>query len=364
MKIAIVLCALAGCIDPSEQLGDTEQAVDLSARDRFISLNTAGNAWSRVQAAPNSSTYDGFELVGDTGLTKLATERNQDGRLSVFAIGSDGALWARYQTAVGGGWNADGWQSMGGAWIVEIATARNVDGRIEVFVRNQWGNVFHRYQVTPNGGWNPEGWLPFGGNGIVSIAAAYRNDGRLEVAAIGGDGHAYHRVQYAPGSGWDLDWSLVGNGNNLRYVTLVTDKAGQLRMMALDNANTIMEARESISSTWTTFAPVGNKHLCSITVGKTSDDRLDLFGYCPSSYVYELTQAKTAPYDWVPSFTIVTAWPSGLDQLVTANQANRSDVVFARKAGVVYTATEGTSWGPMTSLGGAYQTDLVAIDQE
>ena len=360
----LLLTALAGRLD--QNLADTEQAIDTGARDRFFSLNTAGNAWSRVQHAPLDTAFDPFESLGNSGLVKLAAERNADGRLSLFAIGGDGALYGRYQTSPGGGWNPDGWGPFGGAWIVQVITARNADGRIELFVRNTAGNVFHRYQVTPNGGWNPEGWLPFGGNGVVSISAATRSDGRLEVAGIGGDGHMYHRVQYAPGSGWDADWSLVA-GSNLKSVALVRSPSG-LQAIALDSSTgaNVEEAHADALGVWSGFSPIGQTHMASVTVATMYDGRLDILGLpTAGSRAYQLPQTTTN--SWTGTFAPI-GWPQTFDQLATAMNADGFLNIFGRGSdGVVYNAMQdprSTSWSAMGSLGGAWQTDLVAIDQQ
>jgi len=249
-----------------------------------------------------------------------------------------------------------------------VITARNADGRIELFVRNQWGNVFHRYQVTPNGGWNPEGWLPFGGSGLVSIAAATRSDGRLEVVGIGGDGHMYHRVQYVPNSGWDADWSLVG-GASLKSVLLVRGAHG-LNAIALDTNGgpNVEEAHADAAGVWSGFSTIGGKHMSSIVVGTMHDGRLDILGlpFTSASPTYELSQAKIT-YAWNIGFSRL-AWPQGVDQLAVASDAEDDFLAFARGTdGVVYIAMQAptaTGWSALQSLGGAWQTDLVAIDQQ
>src|SRR3569833_4740574 len=96
----LLVATLASCVAP--ELGDTEQAADISARDRFFSLNTAGNAWSRVQSAALSTAFDPFEALDGHDIVMLAAERNADGRLSQFVIGGDGALYGRFQTSFGG----------------------------------------------------------------------------------------------------------------------------------------------------------------------------------------------------------------------------------------------------------------------
>lgn len=362
------LVASASCIDQTQGLAETDQSIDSATRDRFFSLNTAGNAWSRVQSAPLSSSFDPFEALDGHDIVKLAAERNADGRLNLFAIGGDGVLYGRYQTAIGGGWNPDGWGSFGGGYINQVVTARNADGRIEVFVRNIWGNVFVRHQVAPNGGWNPEGWISLGGDGLTSIAAATRPDGRLEVVAITDNGRLYHRVQLAPNGGWDADWSLVG-GSSLLSVQLVRGPFG-LNAIALD-ANTganVEEAHADAAGTWSGFSPIGQTHMAKIVVGTMRDGGLDILGLPQSSasLAYHLPQ-QAGTHAWSATF-VRTSWPQQLEQLAVASDANANMLVFARGSdGVVYDAIQDPRtpvFSALGSLGGAWQTDLVAIDQQ
>lgn len=83
---------------------------------------------------------------------------NEDGRLEVFARGSDQALWHTWQTTPGGSWS--GWRSEGG-WIDLLNVARSADGRLEVFARGSDKALWHNWQTTPNGGWS--GWNSLGG---------------------------------------------------------------------------------------------------------------------------------------------------------------------------------------------------------
>jgi hypothetical protein len=358
---------LFGCMS---ELGDTEQALDGNARDRFLSLNTDGNAWTRVQAGPSSPTFNGFEALGNPapGLVKIATERNQDGRLNVFAIGRDGVLYGRYQVTAGGGWNPEGWQSMGGAWITQVTTARNADGRIELFVLNQLGNVFHRYQVTPNGGWNTDGWGPMGGTEVTMITAAKRDDGRIEIVALGGDGRAYRRAQFAPNNGWDSGWSTAF-GAQLTSLKLV-EFNGRMHLLALDSAKNVEEATEGADEAWTAFSLIARGPVEQISVGRTNDandSRLEVFGIDSNRNAYELTMAPVT-YVWNSYFNWI-GWQN-VAQIASANEANGDQLAFVRKAdGTMWAAdqslTPGSSlWNPLQSLGGAYQTDLVAIDQQ
>jgi hypothetical protein len=84
--------------------------------------------------------------------------RNADGRLEVFVIGSDHALWHMWQTAPGNGWS--GWASLGG-WIDRLTTGQNADGRLEVFARGADQALWHMWQTAPSNGWS--GWASLGG---------------------------------------------------------------------------------------------------------------------------------------------------------------------------------------------------------
>ena len=84
----------------------------------------------------------------------LAVGSNQDGRLEVFARGTDLALWHIWQVAPNNGWSS--WSSLGGV-IDLLAVGRNQDGRLEPLVRGTDLALWHIWQVAPNNGWS--GWV-------------------------------------------------------------------------------------------------------------------------------------------------------------------------------------------------------------
>ncbi|HEX2685575.1 MAG TPA: hypothetical protein VHN14_03115, partial [Kofleriaceae bacterium] len=68
------------------------------------------------------------------------------------------ALYHIWQVVPGGAWT--GWASLGG-WIDELSIAQNQDGRLEVFARGSDGALYHIWQVAPGGAWT--GWVSLGG---------------------------------------------------------------------------------------------------------------------------------------------------------------------------------------------------------
>ena len=77
---------------------------------------------------------------------------NADGRLEVFARGTDNALYHVWQTAPSNGWS--GWAPMGGQIADLAAVNNNADGRLEVFVRGFANALWHVWQTAPSNGLN------------------------------------------------------------------------------------------------------------------------------------------------------------------------------------------------------------------
>ena len=135
---------------------------------------------------------------------------NSDGRLEVFARGTDNALWHIWQTAPHAGpWSA--WASLGGIITSDPATFVNSDGRIEVFARGTDNALWHIWQTAPHTGpWSA--WASLGGIITSDPAVADNSDGRLEVFARGTDNALWHIWQTVPHAGPWSAWGSLGGG--------------------------------------------------------------------------------------------------------------------------------------------------------
>ena len=107
------------------------------------------------QTVPHGGPWSGWNRLGGV-VRHIAVALNSDGRLEVFGIGGDGALYNIWQTVPHAGpWS--GWNRLGG-WVSQISAALNSDGRLEVFgigsdsdLYNIWQTVAH---AGPWSGWN------------------------------------------------------------------------------------------------------------------------------------------------------------------------------------------------------------------
>jgi len=112
---------------------------------------------------------------GDVTSPPLAV-RNHDGRLELFAIGSNGALYHRWETSPGGGWS--GWHSLGGD-STSFFPSNDADGSIVVFARGIKGPLYRIDQKSPDGSWGS--WVSMSSHMKGTPAADRNHDGRLEV---------------------------------------------------------------------------------------------------------------------------------------------------------------------------------------
>jgi hypothetical protein len=80
---------------------------------------------------------------------------NQDGRLEVFVIGTDHAVWHNWQSAAGRGpWS--GWSSLGGYAISgpSVFSRFNGSDRVGLHVTGGDGGTWNIHQNAPNRCWS------------------------------------------------------------------------------------------------------------------------------------------------------------------------------------------------------------------
>ncbi len=108
---------------------------------------------SHAQSAPNDKKWAGWASLGGAVTSNITAARNADGRLELFARGTDSALYHASQTAPGADkWSA--WESLGGTLASEPGIGINADGRLEAFIWGTDGALYHRWQTKPGGPWN------------------------------------------------------------------------------------------------------------------------------------------------------------------------------------------------------------------
>jgi hypothetical protein len=315
-------------------------AADGSEKDFSITI-AAQNKWGAWKNL-------GKPLTGPYGVEHLVVGQNQDGRLEILAIGSDGALWHNYQTLPdSGSWS--GWGNMGkppGLLLSTAAVARNQDGRLEVVAIANDGTLWHRYQPKPSKG----PWIQWGSMGkppgvkLVSNPVIGQNlDGRLEVFVFGSDGSLWHRYQSKPGAGPWSSWSTMGKPPKAKFYAhpvVAKNKDGRLEVFAMAGTPGKGEFQLSDTALWHNSQPNPNHKGSwgqwqnmgkpsgaswpSPAAGQNKDGRLEVFVPGSDGALWHKYQQKPNSGPW-SGWTSMSYPPGGIKVLSQIHTAANKD---------------------------------------
>jgi hypothetical protein len=165
-------------------------------------LGDDGALWHMWQTAPNNVWSQWVSHGTPPGLllnSAPSVAAGEDGRLDVFIVSQEAALWHIGKTAANSGWSD--WVSHGSPSGVSFGSdstpvvACSADGHLELFVVGNDGRLWQMRQTAPNGGWS--GWRPHDApSGMKFLrlrpAVASSLDGRLELFVVGDDASLWH----------------------------------------------------------------------------------------------------------------------------------------------------------------------------
>ncbi|UOY02070.1 S8 family serine peptidase [Blastococcus sp. PRF04-17] len=343
--------------DPGKDLGRfldagaavRQAVVGTTGRLEIFARGSDGAVWHKWQVAPNSG-WSGWNSQGGW-IDILKVGRNADGRMELFARGSDGAVWHKWQVAPNAGWSA--WHSLGG-WVDQIAVSRNLDGRMEVFARGSDKALWHIWQVAPNSGWSR--WESLGG-WIDDLAVGQNADGRMEVFARGSDKALWHKWQTAPNNGWSgwhsqdgwIDRLAVGRNDD-----------GRLEVFARGSDGALWHKWQvAPNSSWSGWNSQGG-WIDMLDVGKNLDGRLEVFARGADGAVWHKWQV--APNSSWSGWNSQGGWIDMLD--VDQNNDGRLEI-FARGSDKAlwhkWQVAPNSGWSGWNSQGG--WIDRIAIGQ-
>ena len=202
----------------------------------------------------------------------VAAARNANGRLVVFARGTDNALYRTVQTA--NSWSP--WEPLGTQLAGSPEALVNSDGRIEVFARGTGNVVHHAYELFPAGAWS--GWTALGTAGFAGDPVGIRDGlGRLTVFARGFDGAAYVSWQAPVATGWapwtTLDGGMIGNP------TVANNAGDRLEVFVHGTNNQVWHAYQEGGPTgiWRRWFTLGNLIVGDPAATRGPQGRLHVF---------------------------------------------------------------------------------------
>ena len=325
-----------------------------------ITVGNAGACCDKDQAVAADFGQWGYSGGGggfDLETTGPVVARNADGRLEVFARGSDDSLWHRAQTSPGGAWDA--WSGLGGKLTADPVVAENADGRLEVFYRGTNGGLWHLSQQTAGDSqWTGHDGLG-GSLAKANLAVARNADGRLEVFARDDKDALVHLWQKTAGgtySGWDnLGGVLRSN------VVVGTNADGRLEAFYRGTDDAIWHLHQkSPGGAWSGHSSLSGYVDASLAIARNADGRLELFVRGTDAHVYHMWQKQPNGgwSGWSDLGGDITS-----DITATADEDGRLEI-FARGSDQAlwhdFQKTPGGGWSDWASLKGKSTSDIAA----
>ena len=321
-------------------------AVDQDGRLEVFATGTDSAVWHIWQTAPNNG-WSPWASLGGIVTSNRSVGRNADGRLEVFVRGTDDALWHIWQVSPNGPWSA--WASLGGVITSDPFVSRNLDGRLEVFARGTDKALWHIWQMAPNNGWSS--WASLGGVITSDPIVTQNNDGRMEAFARGTDNALWHIWQTAPNNGWS-GWATLG-GIITSLPSIGRNADGRLEAFVRGTDNALWHIWQTAPNNgWSGWASLGGIITNDPFASRNADGRLEIFARGLDNALWHIWQ--TAPNNgwsgWASLGGVITS-----DAAVANNLDGRLEV-FARGTDNalwhIWQTAPNNGWSGWASLGG------------
>jgi hypothetical protein len=242
---------------PPELPAPSVIAYGTNAFDVFRLAPDRSLRWNRF----NGSAWQGWQGLGGMFASEPGTVLLPDGRLQVFAIGVDQALW--YLLSQSSGWEMDGsayrWQraELNGmdADVTPVSAPsalRLPSGQIQVFVR---GSDDALWQVTYSGSWGA--WSKAGGGLASRPAAAMRSSQGLALFAQEEQGSLQYSSDGATWVPLAYPWlpacclSSPINTGIKSYITALTNPVDQINVIDVATGHFRGDGRQQIALAYT-----------------------------------------------------------------------------------------------------------------
>ncbi len=287
--------------------------------------------------------------------------RNKDGRMEVFAVGTDTQLYHKWEDSTGSWSN---WTSLGGSWPGQPSVGMNADGHLEVFIVGGQGQsgatLFHAWQTSPgSSSWT--GWVALAGTWPTGNPAVSRNlAGGLEVFMRGQDTNLYHAWQSTPGNSSSyIGWQPMGGYWNSDPV-VANNADGSLQVFMIGENRELYYNQESPQGAWSGWVSLGGSWPGQLAVTLNNQRELEVFvvgDQGPNeAYLFHMWQTSPGSSTWLSGgwVNLPGYWPAGNPAVIQNAGNSLMDVFSPADNGSLSHDWETSTWNGPQSLGGNF----------
>jgi alpha-galactosidase len=306
--------------NPGVQLNKLTVGSFANGQLSLFATGSDGNVWNAYKQTPDpNSQWSGWSSLGHASngfVGQVQVGMLPDGRPQIFVIGQDNTIWTAYKTGTDPNSAWSGWSSMGnpGVSINQLTVGTSADGRLNLFATGSDGNVWNAYKQTSDTNSQWSGWSSMGqgGNGLSGqVQVGILPDGRFQLFALGHDTNVWtdYKTSTDANSAWS-GWSSMGNpGKQLSYLTVGAFSDGRLNLFATGSDGNVWNVYKQTTdpnsswSGWSSFGQAGSGFASSVQVGFLADGRVILFVIDTNGTTWEKYKTTTDPNavwsDWI-----------------------------------------------------------------
>lgn len=250
---------------------------DATGRIHIFVRGSSGEPFVRAQAGANQpNTWGPYYPMKGLITSDIAAAKHKDGKIQIFARGTNNALFTNSQTCTTCGFG--GWVSLGGNLASDPTAVTGSDGRVRVFYRGSDRATWVLAQTAENNGssWTPH--YSLGGIATSNVTATKLKDGRMIIFARGNDNAGWYYPTNADNT-FSVGWRSLG-GLLTSDITAMQYPDGRMHVFArgTDNQPYVLAQYDTANAlSWTTWYGMGGLVSSNISAAKQLDGRIVIF---------------------------------------------------------------------------------------
>src|SRR5262249_27418178 len=150
-------------------------AREQNGRMDIFALGVDNAIYYTSQYSAGIDMWTAWKSLGGVNLSFTVGTHAGTGQLEVFALGTNHRVFKKWENQANGSFISDWDEGIYDLTVRSVITGNNANGSLQLFALGQDGSVWTRWQQHDNTNWDP--WKSLGGWGIKQLVVANNDDG-------------------------------------------------------------------------------------------------------------------------------------------------------------------------------------------